>query len=63
MPEESTMSVEAVVNASLAGLQLGEIVCLPGLKDDKLLNDLNETQEAISQQVMTTDQPAARYIS
>jgi hypothetical protein len=36
---------EDVVNASLAGLRLGEVICIPGLDDSKLLDQFYASQQ------------------
>ncbi len=41
------MSPEDVVRASFAGLERGELVCVPGLDQPSLLSDLEETRHAI----------------
>jgi len=41
------MTPEDVVQASLAGLARGEVVCVPALEDESLLERLGETQRAI----------------
>ncbi len=43
------VSPEEVVTAALAGLEHGETVCVPGLEDASLLDDLTEHQRAILQ--------------
>lgn len=46
-PAAIVSKVEDVVNASLAGLRLGEVICIPGLDDPKLLNDIYESQQRV----------------
>jgi short-subunit dehydrogenase len=57
------MTAEAVVDASLAGLRLGEVVCLPDLDDVGLLAKLDALKERIVAGVVerTTGVPAERY--
>jgi uncharacterized protein len=43
-PAGMVMSPEDVVQASLAGLALGEVVCLPSLEDSALLAQVDEAQ-------------------
>jgi short-subunit dehydrogenase len=40
---------EGVVAASLAGLRLGEVLCMPGLDDVALLDRLRETERAVAE--------------
>ncbi|WP_037854976.1 SDR family NAD(P)-dependent oxidoreductase [Streptomyces sp. NRRL S-340] len=40
------MSAEDVVTAGLRGLELGEVVCAPGVEDDRLLRAVSEAQLA-----------------
>lgn len=44
-PAAIVSRVEDVVNASLVGLRLGEVICIPGLDDPKLLNDIDASQQ------------------
>jgi uncharacterized protein len=41
------MEPDEVVAASLAGLELGEVLCLPGLQDPELLGSVSEAQRAV----------------
>ena len=43
-PAEIVSTPEDVVQASLAGLELGEVICLPGMEDPALLSRLEEEQ-------------------
>jgi len=45
---------EEVVSASLAGLQLGEVVCVPALKDTAPLADLDAARAGIFAGVRTS---------
>jgi hypothetical protein len=38
---------EEVVSAALAGLRLGEVVCVPGLHDPALLDNVSEAQRTL----------------
>ncbi|GAB2867218.1 hypothetical protein GCM10027176_81080 [Actinoallomurus bryophytorum] len=49
------MSAEDVVTASLAGLERGEVVCVPGLTEPEAVTRLAEVRTA------GTPEPAARY--
>ena len=46
-PNLPVMSASDVANAALAGLALGEVVCVPGLEDLGLLQKLRDLQQAI----------------
>jgi len=61
MPPDATMPAEALVGASLAGLQRGEVVCVPSLDDLALLTKLTEIQDAIVARTMSSGMPAERY--
>jgi uncharacterized protein len=41
------MSSEDIVTATLAGLELGEVVCVPALEDASLVDKVGETQRAL----------------
>jgi short-subunit dehydrogenase len=43
------MEPEEVVDASLTGLELGEVICVPGLEDLELLDNAAERQRALFQ--------------
>ncbi len=45
-PTPFTMSAKGVVQASLAGLSLGESICIPGLEDQSAVLDLLVTAES-----------------
>lgn len=44
-PAAIVSKAEDVVNASLAGLRLGEVICIPGLDDPKLLDQFFASQQ------------------
>jgi short-subunit dehydrogenase len=46
-PASIVMSPEDVVQASLAGLALGEVVCVPGLEDTELLAQVDEAKKKL----------------
>ena len=46
-PPFEPMEPDEVVAASLAGLELGEVICLPGLQDPELLGSVSEAQRAV----------------
>ncbi len=43
-PADIVSTPEQVVQASLAGLRLGEVICLPGMEDPSLFNRLEDDQ-------------------
>lgn len=49
-PAAIVMQPEEVVQASLAGLQLGEAVCIPGLHDPNLLEQIFESERRFFEQ-------------
>ena len=59
-PKEMVMSPEDLVDASLAGLELGELVCIPSLPN---LNDWENLQKARGALAafVSSDKPAKRY--
>lgn len=46
-PTLLVMSADDVAHAALAGLALGEVVCVPGLEDMRLFDKLRDLQQAI----------------
>ncbi|HEV3310318.1 MAG TPA: SDR family oxidoreductase [Chloroflexota bacterium] len=61
IPDEVVMSAEDQVACSLAGLELGEIVCVPTLDDQSLLDRIAEVEAVIRDRSSSTGTPAARY--
>jgi uncharacterized protein len=61
-PDWVWMMPEVVVDASLTGMRLGEVICFPSLDDPALLQQLDELRQAISD-CASTGAPAARYIN
>jgi uncharacterized protein len=61
IPDEVVMSAEDQVACSLAGLELGEIVCLPTLDDPSLLDRIAEIETVIRDRSSGTGIPAERY--
>jgi short-subunit dehydrogenase len=61
IPEEAVMSAEEQVACSLAGLELGEIVCIPTLDDPILLKRIAEIEDVVRERSSGTGLPAARY--
>jgi hypothetical protein len=55
------MSAEEQVACSLAGLELGEIVCIPTLDDPILLKRIAEIEDVVRERSSGTGLPAARY--
>ncbi len=63
--EPGVMTAEDLVAASLAGLRLGEVTCVPLLDDLGLLSQLDALKHAINAEVpsaRTSGVPAQRYI-
>jgi short-subunit dehydrogenase len=63
IPDEYTMMPDQVVEASLVGLRLGELVCCPSLHDAELLTQLDQLKNAIFGKTNTTGLLAPRYRS
>ena len=61
VPEEYTMMPDQVVEASLVGLALGELVCCPSLHDVGLLIQLDQLKDTIFDSTNTTGTLARRY--
>lgn len=62
LPPESILSPEAVAEASIAGLRLGEVICVPSLEDPRLLTQYRETQQRILQGAGRRGALAERYL-
>lgn len=60
-PTPSTMSAQGVVQASLAGLRLGETICVPGLEDQSAALDALVTAETTLLFGGNQPTPATRY--
>jgi len=60
LPDAAFMTAEAVVIASLAGLRLGEVICIPGLDDQADLARFEEARRAFTQ-APYHGRPAPRY--
>jgi hypothetical protein len=56
------MMPDGVVEACLAGLRLGELVCCPRLHDVGLLIQLDQLKDTIFGSTNTTGTPAPRYV-
>jgi len=63
VPGEYTMMPDQVVEASLEGLRLGELVCCPSLHDAELLTQLDQLKNTIFGSTNTTGLLAPRYVS
>jgi len=61
-PPEIVMTAEDVVEASLAGLKLGEVVCIPALNDVSLLKNVQESERNLFE-LSRTGKLAERYRS
>lgn len=59
-PKEIVMHVENLVDAALAGYDLGELVTIPSMEDQKLLEAFEAARGALGGQV-SRDTPASRY--
>jgi len=59
-PAAIVMSPEEVVEASLAGLKLGEVICVPALEDMSLLTNIQESEKNFFE-LSRTGNLAARY--
>ena len=53
LPVAALTTPEAVVEASLAGLRLGEVICMPTLDDPGLLRQLDESQRQVLEHSMS----------
>lgn len=54
------MSAEDVVQASLAGLKVGEVICVPGVEDSKVIVDYQQARTRVAQSGMPNTL-ASRY--
>jgi uncharacterized protein len=61
-PTGLVMSPEDVVQASIAGLERGEVICVPALEDESLLTRVDESQRQLFEQ-SRSGSLAARYRS
>ncbi|MEX2337170.1 MAG: SDR family oxidoreductase [Aquisalimonadaceae bacterium] len=61
VPDTHWMSPEDVVQASLSGLRLGEILCVPGLEDSSVISEFTGLRAQISARLTGT--LASRYRS
>jgi short-subunit dehydrogenase len=59
-PSAIVMKPEDVVQASLAGLKLGEVICVPSLEDPDLLTQIQESQKRFFE-LSRSGSLAARY--
>jgi len=55
------MSADDVARASLAGLRLGEVVCVPGMEDASPLQKITEAERAALTNNRLSTAPASRY--
>ncbi len=60
-PPPIMMEAEDLVGASLAGLKLGEVICIPALEDADLLRQLQEDERLLFE-TAATGKVATRYI-
>lgn len=61
MSDRPRLEPEDVVQASMRGLELGELVCAPRLEDDSLLDRRDEAELAVLA-AGTGPELAARYV-
>ena len=61
IPDSVVMSAETCVEVSIAALGLGEVTCVPTLRDVALLDRMAEIGDEIRRQSSESRQPAARY--
>jgi short-subunit dehydrogenase len=61
-PAAIVMKPEDLVEASLAGLKLGEVICIPAMEDTELLNQIQESQKRFFEQTRSGN-VAKRYRS
>ena len=59
-PPQIMMKAEDLVGASLAGLKLGEVICIPALEDADLLKQLQEDERRLFE-TSATGKVATRY--
>lgn len=55
------MRPDEIVSAALAGLRLGEVVCIPGLADPALLAAVGQAQQALLLTAVGAATLAGRY--
>lgn len=61
-PAAIVMKAEDLVSASLAGLKLGEVICVPALEDVSLLTRIQESEQKFFE-FSRTGSVAKRYVS
>jgi len=59
--DEVVMAAEDQISCSLAGLELGEVICVPTLQDTSLLERIRELESEVRDQSSGSGEPAARY--
>jgi hypothetical protein len=59
-PPPLMMEAEDLVGASLAGLKLGEVICIPALEEADLLKQLQEDERRLFE-TAATGKVATRY--
>jgi len=57
IPDAATMMPDVLVDASLAGLRLGEVVCAPSLNDSDLLKQLYDLKNAVCARALSSGAP------
>ena len=61
IPASMMMDADRMVDAALAGFDIGEIVTIPSLDDDGLWSSFDEARQALAPH-LSRDKPAARYV-
>ena len=61
LPDQVVMSAEDMVDAALAGLDLGENVTIPSLADVTLLTKFEAARQSLDLPLLSTKIPAPRY--
>jgi short-subunit dehydrogenase len=62
IPDSATMEPDVLVEASLAALELGEVICVPTLDDPALLSRIEEIKEIVRERSSSSGTPAGRYV-
>jgi uncharacterized protein len=62
IPDSATMEPDVLVEASLAALELGEVICVPTLDDPALLSRIEEIKEIVRERSSSSGTPAGRYL-
>jgi short-subunit dehydrogenase len=60
IPAGMMMDADQMVDAALAGFDMGEVVTIPSLEDDRLWSSLEQARHALGP-YLSLDKPASRY--